>query len=46
MKLSLEDCTYMSLGAYDKDVKKNLAVLFEVVGKWVPPEMRMIKDEG
>jgi len=38
--LMLEDCAYMSLGDFDRDLKKVLATLVESVGKWVPPEMR------
>jgi hypothetical protein len=40
MEAMYEDCTYLSQEAFDKDAKSQLAKLVELVGVWVPPELR------
>ena len=44
MGLMYLDCAYLSHEAFEKDAKAHLATLVEKVGKWVPPEMRMLKS--
>jgi len=40
MGLMYEDCVYLSHEAFEKDAKTHLGTLVDLVGKWVPPEMR------
>ena len=42
MGAMFEDCTYLSQESWDKDAKSHLGRLVELVGEWIPPE---IKDD-
>lgn len=46
MEAMYEDCTYLSQEAFDKDAKSQLAKLVELVGVWVPPELRDEMEES